>query len=385
MNFLDFYNSYKHFKVKDFEGRYLPFHLLQTYLESLHIPDFIFKTEGYSELQKPISSVTFGHGSHKILVWSQMHGNESTTTKAILDLLSLLSNPEYSSLKDKIFNACTIKIIPMLNPDGSSLYTRVNFNGVDLNRDALDKSQKETKVFFKVLDAFKPDVCFNMHGQRTIFSAGAFEHPATMSFLAPSYNEERAINDVRKKAMQLIVEASRTLKPIITEQVSRYDDAFNENCFGDFLTKKGIPTILFEAGHFQHDYYRNETRKYVLISMLSILDSIVQDNYKSIDYTEYFQIPENKQLYCDIIIKNVKNSPSKRIGIQYLETLNANTIEFKPYIKAIHEQHLCYAHSYIDAHDSEVFINDSDDFFINQNIHKIKIGDREILKLLTDI
>ncbi|MGO2102474.1 MAG: peptidase M14, partial [Psychroflexus halocasei] len=42
--------------------------------------------EGNSVLDRVISSFEFGYGSFKILIWSQMHGNESTTTKAVYDL-----------------------------------------------------------------------------------------------------------------------------------------------------------------------------------------------------------------------------------------------------------------------------------------------------------
>ena len=36
--------------------------------------------------------------------------------------------------------------------------------------------------------------------------------------------------------------------------ISRYDDQFNPNCVGDYFTKCGTPTILFEAGHYINDY-----------------------------------------------------------------------------------------------------------------------------------
>ena len=67
-------------------------------------------------------------------MWSQMHGNESTTTKALFDVFNtLISN---NPIIKHILNACTLYIIPILNPDGAEAYTRVNANAVDLNRDA---------------------------------------------------------------------------------------------------------------------------------------------------------------------------------------------------------------------------------------------------------
>jgi len=51
--------------------------------------DSLFKVEkiGKSELGKDIFSISFGKGEKNILIWTQMHGNESTGTKAVFDLL----------------------------------------------------------------------------------------------------------------------------------------------------------------------------------------------------------------------------------------------------------------------------------------------------------
>ena len=51
----------------------------------------------------------------------------------------------------------------MVNPDGAKLYTRVNANEVDLNRDSVNLSQPESKVLRNVFEEFKPDYCFNLH------------------------------------------------------------------------------------------------------------------------------------------------------------------------------------------------------------------------------
>ena len=45
---------------------------------------------GKSVKQEPIYAVKIGHGKKRVLLWSQMHGNESTTTKAIFDLFNYL-------------------------------------------------------------------------------------------------------------------------------------------------------------------------------------------------------------------------------------------------------------------------------------------------------
>src|SRR5690606_15082228 len=130
--------------------------LSHRYITSQHINQLIGKTGndtqvaviGQSVLDEPINSITIGKGPKKLFMWSQMHGNESTTTKAIFDLLNTLQSGN-ESIKH-ILNTCTVCIIPMLNPDGAKAYTRVNANEVDLNRDAQVRSQPESQILRSV-------------------------------------------------------------------------------------------------------------------------------------------------------------------------------------------------------------------------------------------
>ena len=55
----------------------------------------------------------------------------------------------------------------MLNPDGADAYTRVNANLVDLNRDAQNLSQPESKILRNAFNKIKPD--FILHYASEIF------------------------------------------------------------------------------------------------------------------------------------------------------------------------------------------------------------------------
>ncbi len=165
-------------------------------------------------------------------MWSQMHGNESTTTKAIVDFLHFLNSD--SKEAKSILECFTLFIIPILNPDGAEAYTRVNANQVDLNRDSVDLSQPESQLLRRCFDEFKPDFAFNMHDQRTLFAAGNKNIPATISFLAPYYNKETEINEVRITAMQVICEMNVEVSKYIPNQIGRFDDAFNLNCIESY-------------------------------------------------------------------------------------------------------------------------------------------------------
>ena len=174
-----------------------------------------------------------------------MHGNESTTTRAIIRILE-----EFKAGKaSMILNQLSLFIIPQLNPDGSMTYNRNNANDVDLNRDALNLTQPESAALRGVFDEFKPHFCFNLHGQRTIFAAGKKGKPSTLSFLSPSVNLEGSITQARLKAMQIITAIKNNLSTHLRNQIGRYDGAFNINCVGDLFTSLGAPTVLIEAGH----------------------------------------------------------------------------------------------------------------------------------------
>ncbi len=324
--------DYDSIKEKALKGRYITHNHITPILKNLPA---VFKLEeiGRSVKDLPIYTVTFGNGPKKILMWSQMHGNESTTTKAIFDLFNLIVGS--SKISSTILNTCTIKIIPILNPDGAMAYTRMNANIVDLNRDAQERSQPESKVLRNCYEHFKPDFCFNLHGQRTIFNVGNSSKPATVSFLAPAFDKERNISFTRAQSMRLIVAMNQELQESIPGQIGRYDDGFNANCVGDTFQMLNIPTILFEAGHYPNDYDREETRKFIFIAMLKALDVISSDTLENYDQSAYFEIPDNNKLFYDILIKNVhiidpiKYKEGDSLGILYKEVLKNEQITFE--------------------------------------------------------
>jgi hypothetical protein len=56
------------------------------------------------------------------------------------------------------------------------------------------------------------------------------------------------------KAIDLIANINTVLQRYIPGQIGRFDDSFNLNCIGDTFQAMGVPTLLFEAGHFEGDY-----------------------------------------------------------------------------------------------------------------------------------
>jgi hypothetical protein len=229
----------------------------------------------------------------------------------------------------------------MLNPDGALLYTRENANNIDLNRDAQNLTQPESKLLRSTFENFKPDFCYNLHDQRTIYGIESETiKPATVSFLAPAYNENRDINEVRTKAIQVIVSMNNILQEFIPNQVGRFDDSFNINCVGDTFQFLNVPTILIEAGHFQGDYDREFTRKFVFIALVEGLKKIYENDIVCNKIEDYMNIPHNKICFYDFIYKNIKinydnNKIITNFALQFKEELIDNQLVFNAYTAAI--------------------------------------------------
>lgn len=343
--------------------------LYHRYITNNHIEPLLTKlsssmvveTIGKSVQNKSIYAVKIGNGEKRILIWSQMHGNESTTTKALFDLLNTLSISDNAS--NQILRACTLYMIPILNPDGAEAYTRVNANSIDLNRDAQALSQPESNVLRQAFDAFKPHFCYNLHGQRTIFSVGNSNNPATVSFLAPAQDEICTVTSNRKVAMEIIGIMNNMLQTVIPNQVGVYDDSFNINCVGDTFQSNKVPTMLFEAGHYSNDYGREKTREFIYLSLLKSLDYISNDPVVGSKYKAYFKIPQNEKCFFDVIIRHARASLNSNdgltdIGILYQEKLKDGIIEFIPKVEKIEDLTGFFGHREILAHENKVLTED---------------------------
>lgn len=345
---MDYIELHKQYKQNSLFGRCITLQDIEPILKKLSV-----EIIGKSVLGKPIYKYNVGTGKIRVFMWSQMHGNESTTTKAVFDFLNVVHSGE--EIGKNLLKHFTFCILPMVNPDGAELYTRENANQIDLNRDAVNLSQPESQLLRQTFDDFKPDFCYNLHDQRTIFGAGPTGNVATVSFLAPSFNENRDINEVRSKAINVIVAMNEELQKYIPNQVGCFDDGFNINCIGDQFTFLNVPTILFEAGHYPNDYYREYTRKMIFVALISGLRHIYENDVVDNKNAIYFQIPKNIVVFYDFIYKNVKiNYDGKEIitnfAAQYKEELIDFKIQFNAYIVEIGELKGKYAHYQYNAH-----------------------------------
>ncbi|MFD2828060.1 M14 family zinc carboxypeptidase [Leeuwenhoekiella polynyae] len=369
----DWHNSHKESALF---RRYITLNTIQPLLDTLSNL-FSVAVLGYSVENRPISKVTFGTGPIRVLGWSQMHGNESTTTKALFDLFHWFESNKEESAVIRLLTEFTFTMVPMLNPDGAEAYTRINANKVDLNRDAQDCSQPESLILKELYTSLKPDYCLNLHGQRTIFGVGTPPKSAIVSFLSPSQDALRTVTHSRKKGMAIISDLNEMLQEFIPDSVGRYDDGFNINCVGDTLQHKNIPTILFEAGHFPGDYDRETTRVFMFLSLIRVFESVLLlKSEETPSSNSYFSIPENKKCFFDYIIRNI-DLPEIGVtdmAIQFEEKLVGAELNFIPKIAQIAELVDFVGHLEIDLEAQKPRFSADFNFEIGTIIEKIQVN-----------
>ncbi|MDC8004020.1 M14 family metallopeptidase [Aureisphaera galaxeae] len=352
------------------QGRYIQLKHLEPLLD-FYAKKFKIETVGHSVKGQKIVSITIGNGPEKVLAWSQMHGNESTTTKALFDFFAFISQEEdHQNTITDFLNNYTFCVIPILNPDGSAAYTRENANGIDLNRDAKKLSQPESKVLRDVFEAFQPDLCLNLHDQRTLYGLSSGK-TATVSFLSPAANENRTVTKSRRVAMELISRMATVLSDMLPGHIGRYDDTFNENCVGDTFQSKSVPTILFEAGHYPGDYAREITRKYVFYAYLVLFGLYPEGEVDRIPYTS---IPENEKNFRDIILRNVRFEGSdgeEDIALQYEEYLEGDKIAMVPVVDSVGKLSNYLGHKELDLEGAEILLNFHENVFEGEKVSTI--------------
>lgn len=335
----------------------------------------LFSEEGKSVLGNSIFTYAIGQGEKRVFAWSQMHGNESTTTRALLCFIKYLNEAENSNSEvQKFLNSYTLYFIPVLNPDGAIAFTRENANEVDLNRDAYHKTQPESVYLQQLFTLISPDLCLNLHDQRSIYGVSS-NKPAILSFLAPSADSSRSITLSRTIAMEKIAKMNAFIQKSIPGNIGRYDDAYNENCIGDTFQKLGVPTILFEAGHYPQNYNRSKTRDVVFEAFKVLFDMYENEINTEFVVEDYFAIPENQSNYRDIVIKNVSIGAKEEVGdliLQYKEVVNGNEITYIPIVDAFSTIGEFVGHKEIDGLGACVLMNSQE---------KVELG-KEVLQII---
>lgn len=328
------YETYQNYKETGLDKRRGKYQDIQPLIARLkNNSKFTVQTVGKSIEGRDLTLISIGTGKINVFLWSQMHGDEPTATQAIFDILNFLISDEFADENKEILSNSTLHFLPMLNPDGAEQFKRRNTLGIDINRDALRLQSPESQTLKRIRDSLNADFGFNLHDQSVYYNAERTDKPATISYLAPAYNYEKDINEVRANAMKVIVFMNNIIQKYAPGQVGRYNDDFEPRAFGDNIQKWGTSTILIESGGYQNDTEKQEIRKLNYVSILSAIYTIAKGNFTSIPIDSYEKIPENDRKLFDLKIKGVtyhllNNDYIIDIGINIIEVDNEDKTDF---------------------------------------------------------
>lgn len=333
------YDAHETYKEKTLTHRRFKHSAIVPLLDSLSGPLSVSQV-GESMENRAIYQVQAGTGPAKVLLWSQMHGDEATATMALFDIFNFLQakSDAFDSLRQTILTNISLYFVPMLNPDGAERWQRRTSTDIDMNRDALRLQTPEGRLLKRLQQELKPLVGFNLHDQNPRYSVGKTGKQAVVSFLATAFDRDRNINEIRQRSMQLIVGMNRVLQQFIPGQVARYDDEFEPRAFGDNIQKWGTTLVLIESGGVVGDPEKMTIRQLNFVAILTALKTIAEGSYAQENtveqaIAEYQAIPENDRALFDVLIRNVTTLQKGKpvvvdIGINHQEVSNKGATSF---------------------------------------------------------
>ncbi|WP_082563252.1 M14 family zinc carboxypeptidase [Pseudoxanthomonas sp. Root65] len=258
---------------------------------------------GRSVEDRPLRHVRWGNGKTSVLLWSQMHGDESTASMALADLFRFLGeHPDDPRVKALQANT-TLHVFPIVNPDGAARFQRRNAQGIDLNRDARMLATPEARTLKSLFDQVKPMYGFNLHDQRVGYRAGDSDRGTAIALLSPPYNHAADVNDVRTRAIEVAGVIRIALEPYLAGHIARWDETFDPRAFGDLTTQWGASTVLIEAGGIEGDVQKQRLRKLYFLGMVAALDSIATGSHAGVPHALYRDLPENGDVWPDLVLR----------------------------------------------------------------------------------
>lgn len=255
----------------------------------------LFQVEevGRSVEDRSIHHVAVGRGPRHVLLWSQMHGDEPTATTALFEVFEYLRRYQREPRVDGLLSALTLHAVPLLNPDGAERFQRVNAQGIDINRDALMLQTPEGRTLKALRDRLQPSLGFNLHNQDWRTAVGASGKPASISLLAPAFDEARSDNPGRLLAKKVCAVIRDALEALAPGQIGRYNDAFEVRAFGDNMGRWGTPSVLIETGPWSTPDSEGPLLRLNFVALVSALEALASGRAEQADLGRYESIPLN--------------------------------------------------------------------------------------------
>jgi hypothetical protein len=254
---------------------------------------FTIEELGRSVEGRAIRHLSFGRGPFHVLMWSQMHGDEPTATRALVDLIAFFHMRREEPAVARMLDALTIHMVPMLNPDGAERFQRRNAQGIDINRDALMLQTPEGQILKDLRDRLSPRLGFNLHNQGWRTSVERTGRPASISLLAVAFDEARSDNPGRILARKVAGVMRDSIEPLAGGRIARYDDSFEPRAFGDNITRWGTPVVLVETGPWPGPDHDTHLVRLNFVLLVSALDALATGRAEAADQDRYDSLPFN--------------------------------------------------------------------------------------------
>ena len=146
-------------------------------------------TVGYSANGWPLTMYVFGDAPRPIFIFAAIHGNEWTSYSVARQLIELLDE------RPDLYRGRCVAILPAANPDGLEANTRINRNGVDINRNfpaanwqltertdsfggETPASEPEARAIINAVEMLKPAKIISIHSIARGKHGNNFDGPA---------------------------------------------------------------------------------------------------------------------------------------------------------------------------------------------------------------
>ena len=270
---------------------------------------FAIEEIGKSVEGRSLWHLTAGHGPTRVLLWSQMHGDEPSATPALIDLLETFRQHPGAPRVARLLERLTLDVVPMLNPDGAQRFQRRNAQGIDINRDALRMQTPEGQALKALRDRESPAIGFNLHNQNWRTSAGRPPKPASISLLSVAFDEARTESPGRVLTKKICAVLRDAVEPLAPGQVGRYDDDYEERAFGDNVTKWGTPVVLIETGAWPGEHPDAALTRLNYVAIFTALDAIASGRVEQASTQRYETLPINGDRLFHTMIVNATLVP----------------------------------------------------------------------------
>ncbi len=258
---------------------------------------------GRSAEGRPLFAVRFGGGPTRVLLWSQMHGDEPSHTLGLADFLAYVAREPDDERVRLLAERLTIVAVPMLNPDGAERFVRTNAQGVDINRDARAWTSPEMRALRALHDEVRPDFVLNLHDQDVRKRVGKSERLTAFALLATPGGPEMEDDEQRTRGKRLCAAIVRAVRPLTGDRVARFPDEYHPDGSGEFTQRAGAVSVLLECGFWPGDPEKQFLRKISFVALLGAFEAIADGSAAEAPLEGYESLEENDTRVFDTLLR----------------------------------------------------------------------------------